>query len=153
MQSNLLLWGADISVTSIQGAEVISLTEFVTFRWLQSDEMNSISGDQLWCEHLFLLWACERFKSWWTESFLQICWSPAALRTCLKLKRCELAQVYSLEDGDCSWQISHQWYCSAEMKYEVIVAKEATEAACTVLWLEKFTSTYTSFPSLIVLTL
>lgn len=36
------------------------------------------------------------------------------------------------------------------MKYEVIVAKEATEAACTVLWLEKFTSTYTSFQNLIV---
>lgn len=36
------------------------------------------------------------------------------------------------------------------MKYEVIVAKETTEAACTVLWLEKFTSTYTSFQNLIV---
>lgn len=27
---------------------------------------------------------------------------PEALRTCLKLKWCELAQLYSLEDGDCS---------------------------------------------------
>lgn len=69
------------------------------------------------------------------------------------MKWCELAQVYSLEDEDRSWQISHQRYYSAEMKYEVIVAEEATEAACTVLWLEKFTSTYTSFQSLIVLTL
>lgn len=42
---------------------------------------------------------------------------------------------------------------SAEMKCEVIEAEEATEAACTVLWLEKFASTYTSFQSLIVLTL
>lgn len=40
-----------------------------------------------------------------------------------------------------------------QMKYEVIVAKETTEAACTVLWLEKFTSTYMSFQNLILLTL
>jgi len=42
---------------------------------------------------------------------------------------------------------------TVQMKYEVIVAKETTEAACTVLWLEKFTSTYMSFQNLILLAL